>query len=298
MRILIADDDPMSLLYLQDVLEDFGFEVIAVPDGQRAHDVLFGADPPMLAILDWMMPGIDGIDLCRTIRRSGSDSYTYLIVLTSRSETEFAVEAMNAGADDFISKPFHPAELEARVRAGKRICELEQQLRLKATYDALTGIYNRGAIIDILDKAVARHHRHNDGLALAFADLDHFKQVNDVYGHAAGDAVLREVARRIGQVLRPGDFLGRYGGEEMVVVLPGCETASALEIAERIRKNVCAVPVPTEFGAIPVTVSMGVAVLGKGMAMAYDGLIQMADRALYVAKNEGRNRVALGGASV
>lgn len=295
MKILIADDDPMSLLYLQDVLEDIGFEVIAVPDGQRAHDVLFGVDPPMLAILDWMMPGIDGIDLCRAIRRSDNDSYTYLIVLTSRSETEFTVEAMNAGADDFISKPFHPAELEARVRAGKRICELEQQLRLKATYDALTGIYNRGAIIDILDRAVVRHQRHNEELALAFADLDHFKRVNDVYGHAAGDAVLREVALRMGQVLRPYDFLGRYGGEEMVVVLPGCDTACALEIAERIRKNVCATPIPSDFGAIPVTVSIGVAVLKKGAATAYNELIQVADRALYVAKNEGRNRVALGG---
>ena len=295
MKILIADDDPMSLLYLQDVLEDIGFEVIAVPDGQRAHDVLFGVDPPMLAILDWMMPWIDGIDLCRAIRRSDNDSYTYLIVLTSRSETEFTVEAMNAGADDFISKPFHPAELEARVRAGKRICELEQQLRLKATYDALTGIYNRGAIIDILDRAVVRHQRHNEELALAFADLDHFKRVNDVYGHAAGDAVLREVALRMGQVLRPYDFLGRYGGEEMIVVLPGCDTACALEIAERMRKNVCATPIPSDFGAIPVTVSIGVAVLKKGAATAYNELIQVADRALYVAKNEGRNRVALGG---
>ena len=295
MKILIADDDPMSLLYLQDVLEDIGFEVIAVPDGQRAHDVLFGVDPPMLAILDWMMPGIDGIDLCRAIRRSDNDSYTYLIVLTSRSETEFTVEAMNAGADDFISKPFHPAELEARVRAGKRICELEQQLRLKATYDALTGIYNRGAIIDILDRAVVRHQRHNEELALAFADLDHFKRVNDVYGHAAGDAVLREVALRMGQVLRPYDFLGRYGGEEMIVVLPGCDTACALEIAERMRKNVCATPIPSDFGAIPVTVSIGVAVLKKGAATAYNELIQVADRALYIAKKEGRNRVALGG---
>jgi diguanylate cyclase (GGDEF)-like protein len=248
----------------------------------------------MLAILDWMMPGIDGIDLCRAVRTSGNDSYTYLIVLTSRSEAEFTVEAMNAGADDFISKPFHPGELEARIRAGKRICELEQQLRLKATYDALTGIYNRGAILDILDKAVARHQRDNEGLALAFADLDHFKQVNDVHGHAAGDAVLCEVARRMGQVLRPYDSLGRYGGEELIVILPGCGDASALDIAERIRKNVCAEPILGDFGAIVVTVSIGVAVLGQGPA-AYGGLIQMADRALYVAKDEGRNRVALGG---
>lgn len=297
MKILIADDDTMSLLYLQDVLEDWGFEVIAVPDGQQAHDVLFGADPPMLAILDWMMPGIDGIDLCRTIRSNGNGRYTYLIVLTSRAETEFTVEAMNAGADDFIAKPFHPGELEARVRAGKRICELEQQLRLKATYDALTGIYNRGAILDILDKAVARHQRHNEGMALAFADLDHFKQINDKYGHAAGDTVLREVVVRMGQVLRPYDSLGRYGGEELVVVLPGCEGGSAQEIAERIRKNVCTEPIQGDFGTIFATVSIGVATLGKGTAASQGSLLQAADRALYVAKNEGRDRVVLDGGS-
>ncbi|SFU54703.1 response regulator receiver modulated diguanylate cyclase [Pseudoduganella namucuonensis] len=239
------------------------------------------------------MPGIDGIDLCRAIRTNRKDSYTYLIMLTSRSETEFAVEAMNAGADDFIGKPFHPGELEARVRAGKRICELEQLLRQKAIYDALTGIYNRGAIIDILDKAVARQQRDHGGLTLAFADLDHFKQVNDVHGHTAGDIVLREVARRMGQVLRPYDSLGRYGGEELMVVLPGCEANSALEIAERIRKNVCAEPIATDFGAIHASVSIGLAVLSEGMRSTYGDLIQLADRALYVAKNEGRNRVFL-----
>lgn len=292
MKILIADDDRMSLLYLQDVLEDWGFEVIAVPDGQQAHDILFGAAPPMLAILDWMMPGIDGIDLCRLIRSNGNGRYTYLIVLTSRTETEFTVEAMNAGADDFIGKPFHPGELEARVRAGKRICELEQQLRHKATYDALTGIYNRGAILDILDKAVAWHQRNGEGLALAFADVDHFKQVNDNYGHTAGDAVLREVAVRMGQMLRPYDSLGRYGGEELIVVLPGCGAGRALEIAERIRKNVAAEPIQSEFGAIPTTVSIGVAALGQGISAA-QGLLQGADRALYIAKSDGRNRVVL-----
>ncbi len=293
MKVLIADDDPVSLLYLQDALQDWGYEVVAVPDGRSAHAILCGPDAPMLAILDWMMPGMDGIDLCRMIRSSGNDSYTYVIMLTSRTETAFIVEAMTAGADDFVSKPFHVEELEVRVRAGKRICELEQQLRLRATHDALTGIYNRGAIIDLLQKALARHQRDRAGIALIFADLDHFKRINDEHGHLAGDAVLCEVSRRMARLLRPYDALGRYGGEELMVVLPACDGGKALEVAERIRKAVCGEAVMTEFGALPVSVSIGVAVLERDVSATLNHLIQCADQALYAAKNGGRNRVVL-----
>ncbi|MEC5160194.1 MULTISPECIES: GGDEF domain-containing protein [unclassified Janthinobacterium] len=293
MKILIADDDPVSLLYLQDALQDWGYEVVAVPDGRSAQAILSGADAPMLAILDWMMPGMDGIDLCRMIRGNGNDSYTYVIMLTSRTETAFIVEAMTAGADDFVSKPFHVEELEVRVRAGKRICELEQQLRLRASHDALTGIYNRGAIIDLLQKALARQRRERAGIALVFADLDHFKRINDEHGHLAGDAVLCEVSRRMARMLRPYDSLGRYGGEELMVVLPACGDDGALEVAERIRKAVCGAPVATDFGALPVSVSIGVAVLAPGADATLNQLIQCADQALYAAKNGGRNRVVL-----
>ena len=296
MKILIADDDPVSLLYLEDALQDWGYQVIAVPDGRSAHNILRGPDAPLLAILDWMMPGMDGIDLCRMIRSSGHDRYTYVIMLTSCTETAFIVEAMTAGADDFISKPFHIEELEVRVRAGKRICELEQQLRLRATHDALTGIYNRGAIIDILQRELARHQRDGAGLAVLFADLDHFKRINDEYGHLAGDAVLCEVSRRIALTLREYDCLGRYGGEELMAVLPACDGAGALEVAERVRKTVCTEAIVHDGGAIAVSVSIGVAVLtGQGgqHGATVKHLIQRADLALYAAKNGGRNRVVL-----
>lgn len=293
MKVLIADDEPMSLLFLQDTLTEWGYEVIAVSDGQSAREVLCGIDPPMLAIVDWMMPEMDGVDLCRAIRASSNDNYTYIIMLTARSETAYVVEAMNAGADDFICKPFHAEELEVRVRAGKRICDLEQLLRLRATHDALTGIYNRGAIIGLLEKALARHQRERGGLAVIFADLDHFKRINDVHGHLAGDAVLREVTRRIGLALRPYDSLGRYGGEELMVVLPVCDTDGAFEVAERIRKAVCDEPVATDFGAIPAAVSIGVAVLDQDNSCTLSEFVHMADRRLYIAKNQGRNRVVI-----
>jgi diguanylate cyclase (GGDEF)-like protein len=247
----------------------------------------------MLAIIDWMMPGMDGIDVCRLIRGRVKDRYIYLIMLTSRSETEFVVEAMNAGADDFIGKPFNVEELQVRIRAGRRISELEQQLRLKASHDALTGIYNRGAVIDILEKELVRLGRERQPVAIIFADLDHFKRTNDVYGHLAGDAVLREVTRRVGAVLRPYDSLGRYGGEELLIVLPACDAAGAMEVAERVRSVVAAQPVATEFGAIPSSLSIGVAAVGDGRDLSCNGLMQLADAALYRAKEGGRNRIEL-----
>jgi two-component system cell cycle response regulator len=292
-KVLIADDDPLSLLYLQDTLQDWGYDVETVTDGNSACERLQQPDAPMLAIVDWMMPGMDGIDVCRLIRGCVKDRYIYLIMLTSRSETEFVVEAMNAGADDFIGKPFNVEELQVRIRAGRRISELEQQLRLKASHDALTGIYNRGAVIDILEKELVRHDRDHQPVAMIFADLDHFKRTNDVYGHLAGDAVLREVTRRVGAVLRPYDSLGRYGGEELLIVLPACDAAGALEVAERVRAAVAAHPVATEFGAIPSSLSIGVAVAGEGKGLSCTGLIQLADNALYRAKTGGRNRIEL-----
>jgi diguanylate cyclase (GGDEF)-like protein len=290
-KVLIADDDALSLLYLQDALQDWGYEVQTTSDGKSACEILQQPDAPMLAVIDWMMPGMDGIDVCRQIRDTVKDRYIYLIMLTTHSETEFVVEAMHAGADDFIAKPFNAEELEARLRAGKRISELEQKLRMKATHDALTGIYNRGAVLDILAKELVRHGREARPASIMFVDLDHFKRTNDQYGHLAGDAVLREVSRRIASVLRPYDSLGRYGGEELLVVLPSCDRIGALEVAERVRAVVADQPVATEFGAIASSLSIGVAVAAEGVTVSSNTLIQLADDALYRAKQNGRNRV-------
>jgi diguanylate cyclase (GGDEF)-like protein len=293
LKVLIADDDPLSLLYLQDALQDWGYEVVTATDGQCACEILRQPDAPMLAVIDWMMPGMDGIDVCRHVRETIRDRYIYLLMLTARSETEFVVEAMNAGADDFVGKPFNVEELQVRIRAGRRISELEQQLRLKATHDALTGIYNRGAVLETLEKELVRHGRDARPVSIIFADLDHFKRINDEYGHLAGDAVLREVSRRVGAVLRPYDSFGRYGGEELLIVLPSCGRDGALEVAERVRAVVAALPVDTDFGAIACSLSIGVAVASEGVAIPSQKLIHLADDALYRAKQGGRNRVEL-----
>lgn len=291
MKILIADDDPVAQMYLEGALEDEGYDVITASDGKSACNILLQADAPMLAILDWMMPEMDGVAICRAVRENVRDSYIYLIMLTSKKETQFTVEAIDAGADAFMSKPYSIEELQVRVRAGKRISELEQELRLKASHDSLTGLYNRGAIIDILRKAMARHERNSYPVSIIFADVDHFKRTNDSYGHPAGDAVLREVARRTTHVLRPYDSFGRYGGEELLIVLPDCGAKGALAVAERVRSAIADQPVMTNFGDISTSLSLGVAVADGDTALHFDDLIQMADSAMYQAKDNGRNRV-------
>jgi diguanylate cyclase (GGDEF)-like protein len=293
MKVLIADDDPVSVLYLKDALQDWGYDVLTAADGATACAILQEPNAPMLAIIDWMMPGMDGIDVCRMVRETVKDRYIYLVMLTSHSETAFIVEAMNAGADDYVSKPFNLEELQVRLRAGKRICELEQQLRIKATRDALTGIYNRGAIIEMLQRELARHDRTQPPVSIMLADLDHFKRVNDAYGHLAGDAVLQEVTRRISGALRPYDALGRYGGEELLIVLPACDADGALEVAERVRSRIAERPVESGAESIPVTVSIGIALAGVGESLTVSALIQRADKLLYRAKSRGRNRVEI-----
>jgi diguanylate cyclase (GGDEF)-like protein len=294
MKILIADDDPTSLLFLEDMLTEWGYEVTMAVDGAQAARLLADPDGPLLAILDWMMPGMDGIDVCRTIRDSISERYIYMIMLTSRTETEYIVAAMNAGADDYIAKPFNCEEMQVRVRAGRRIAELEDTLRFRATRDALTNVYNRGAIIDVLEKEVARQGRSQQAVSIIFCDLDHFKNVNDTLGHQAGDDVLREVTRRMTGVLRPYDSFGRYGGEEMLCVLPDCEMAGALEVAERMRAAVAASVVVTAYGEVAITVSIGVATMSRDAASSLPELLRRADNALYRAKQNGRNCVTIG----
>lgn len=293
MKILIADDDPISVLYLQDMLGEWGYEVLVACDGKTACDILCGSDGPVLAVLDWMMPGMDGIDVCRAVRASVKDRYVYMIMLTTRTETEYIVAAMNAGADDYIGKPFNSDEMQVRVRAGRRIAELELELRLLASRDSLTGIANRGAIIDILQRELARRARTQEPISVIFCDLDRFKSVNDTYGHLAGDEVLREACRRMGASLRPYDAFGRYGGEEMLVVLPNCEVEGALEVAERMRAAVAARPVSTRFGEIATTVSIGVASVGRLDTATLGALLQRADEALYRAKANGRDCITI-----
>lgn len=298
MRILLADDDAVTRKMVAAMLGKWGYEVFAVSSGDEAWAVLQGGDPPRLAVLDWVMPGLDGVELCRKVRREmpGRDRYFYLILLTAKTSREEIVAGLEAGADDYMVKPFDPSELHVRVGIGKRILTLHEELvaarealRFQATRDALTGVYNRGAALRRLDEELDRAIRECKPLSVLMMDIDHFKNVNDTYGHLVGDAVLKETVRRIQSSVRSYDVVGRFGGEEFVVILPNANGEIAVRVAERIRAAVSAQPVIHEAVSVSVTLSAGVA--EAGAAPAVDALIQAADEALYQAKRTGRNRV-------
>ena len=289
MRVLIADDDRLSARMLEANLTKSGYEVTVVSDGGHALQILRSDDRPQMAILDWMMPVMDGPEVCRQVRKSGGP-YIYMLLLTGNSDPSAVVTGMDAGADDYIRKPFDPAELHARLRSGKRIVELEEKLRRQATIDALTGLLNRGAIMDRLTSEIERSIREGHPLCIAMVDLDHFKKLNDTHGHSAGDTALCEAARKMSFVLRPYDAVGRYGGEEFIVVFPRCDESIAMGIAERIRSSI-AQPIRIEDQQISVTASIGVA--RAIHSKSADAIMQAADDALFRAKQLGRNRVEL-----
>ena len=310
MRILIADDDPVSLHALRARLTQWGFDVVTCADGNEALGILQAEAAPRLAILDWMMPNRNGVDVCGDIRALGRDDYIYIILLTAKDRKEDLLAALEAGADDYLAKPYDPAELKARLRTGQRILQLQGELiaardalRIRAAHDPLTGLWNRGAIEEIVHHELGRSHREGKSLSLGIADLDHFKQINDTYGHAAGDAVLLEATRRLQQSLRIYDFLGRYGGEEFLIVLPGCDADTASLVAERLRGSISESAFMLRETSLRVTISVGMTSCcpgwadespntPAGLAMAYDALVRAADVALYQAKQAGRNRVA------
>ena len=289
-RVLVVDDDLSSRALLQEHLTRWGYEVLPAATGQEALELLEGEHGPQLAILDWMLPGgVDGLEICRRTRaRPGP--YVYILLLTAKDRKEDLVAGLEAGADDFIAKPYFPAELKARLRAGQRILEMHSALRFDASHDSLTMAWNRGAILDRLGEELVRGQRSGAPVGVAMADLDHFKAINDTHGHGCGDEVLRETVRRVRACLRPYDSVGRYGGEEFLVVLPGCDGAAALGLALRIRDTLAASPVETSQGGIPVTISLGVTATEGGASA--DVLVSRADTALYKAK-EHRNRAEL-----
>ena len=306
MRILIAEDEPVSRLRLERMLGRWGYEVTAVSDGDEAWRALSTAGAPRLAILDWEMPGRDGVDLCRQLRKHDGARFTYLILLTARTEIEHLVEALNAGADDFLSKPFEPHELEARLRAGKRIVQLQweliearEALREQAMRDPLTGTWNRRAILAAFERELARVERRTgeSGLGVVIADLDHFKRVNDSYGHLVGDEVLCEVVQRITQDLRRYDRMGRIGGEEFLILLPECGRREVRITVDRLR-GVIADPIATAVGPLRLTLSLGAALVPDGLRTTARQILAAADQALYTAKASGRNRLCFAGDEV
>lgn len=301
MKVLIAEDEPVSRRILERKLLKWGYEVVACSDGASAWEALSKEDAPQLVILDWMMPEIDGPEICRRLREHARVPYTYILMLTAKRRKEDVIAGLDSGADDYISKPFDSHELDTRLRIGRRILELQagllrsrEALRIQATHDSLTGLWNRGTVLEHLQKELHRAQREGKSTAVMMADLDNFKQINDRHGHLTGDAVLREVSRRMRRLVRNYDTIGRYGGEEFLIVVPGSEVAGAETLANRIREQIAEHPINTLEGMIDLTISLGVAV---GQTDDVNALIGAADSALYRAKRAGKNRVSVASTS-
>jgi len=302
-KILVAEDDPVSRRLLEVTLSKWGYEVVICADGQAAWEALKVPDAPQLVILDWMMPRLDGLQVCKNVRNPDerpAEPYVYIILLTAKSQKTDMVTGLEAGADDYLTKPFDAQELRMRLRAGRRILDLLDELvrareimREQARKDSLTQLCTRATVLELLKHELDRSQRHSldsdAPVSVVLADLDHFKHINDTYGHLAGDAVLREAARRMREAIRPYDSIGRYGGEEFLLVLSNCDTLGAAAIAERLLQAVRKDTIVLAEATVSVTLSAGVAT--SGVIQDPETLVGTADAALYRAKRGGRNRV-------
>ena len=305
MKILVAEDDPVSRRLLEVTLSKWGYEVVTCADGHAAWDVLQAPDAPQLVILDWMMPHMDGLQVCKNVRNPDerpAEPYVYIILLTAKSQKTDMVTGLEAGADDYLTKPFDAQELRMRLRAGRRILDLLDELvrareimREQSRKDSLTQLCTRATVLELLKHELDRSQRdsvdRDAPVSVVLADLDHFKHINDTYGHLAGDAVLRETARRMRDAIRPYDNIGRYGGEEFLLVLSNCDTIGAAAIAERLLHAVRKDTIVLAEGTVSVTLSAGVAT--SGVVQDAETLVGAADAALYRAKRSGRNRVEI-----
>jgi two-component system, cell cycle response regulator len=291
MKILVADDDAGTRITLVASLTRRGYEVVAAANGDEALDILLRDDAPALAILDWMMPGRDGVQVCRELRARKAP-YTYILMLSGKREKEDFIAALAAGVDEYIRKPFDFDELHARIQAAERILKIHESLRTKAHEDELTGVLTRAGFRGMLRHVLAHSARHGGPVSVIFADIDNLKCVNDAHGYSTGDEVLREVAKRVTWSLRAYDAVGRFGGDEFLIVLPGCAGTNAVQVAERLRSDIAATPISSAAGLISITLSFGVTMTENG-ACPVDALIATADEALYHAKQGGRNRVMM-----
>lgn len=299
-RILVVEDDPLSCALIEMYLEQEGYPCVTAPNGREALE-LFKRDPLQIVITDWMMPEMDGTALCQAIRNMKTDSYTYMILLTSQNSPDAVVEGLESGADDYLVKPVNPAELKVRLKGARRILDLEDALRKSlyeirelSIHDPLTGAFNRGYMDQQLNHEVQRAYRYRHPLSVMICDLDHFKLVNDNHGHHAGDSVLRRSIENITSSIRQNiDWVARFGGEEFVIVLPETDAAGCSVVAERIRERIALGAGAEDSGSIRITASLGTVTLvpGDEATATPEQLLQRADRRMYLAKQAGRNRV-------
>ncbi len=295
MKILIADDDPISRRLLEATLSGWGYDVLVTSDGSKAWEAIQQPEAPGLVISDWVMPHMDGLELCRKIRQMERTGYIYFIILTAKGRKEDLIEGLEAGADDFLIKPFDREELKCRTRTGKRIIEMEQRIMKLAATDSLTGVLNRRAFMERMEQEINKSLRENTSFSLILTDIDYFKKVNDRYGHQTGDMVLQKFPEKLLNSSRPYDFAGRYGGDEFVICLPGADISQSGSVAERMRSKVEEMKImpPDGSQSIRITASFGTTDFLMDSKGKVDSIINRADNALYKAKNEGRNRVCM-----
>ena len=298
MKILIADDDAVSRSIMRRLLTQCGYEVSTATNGIDAVENLLREDGPRLLLLDWMMPGLDGPEVCKAIRTGSRIAYVYIILLTSKDSKDDLIAGLEAGADDYLTKPCNVEELRARLRTGERILQLEdilvsarEEMRFNATHDGLTHLLNRTAIIQRLRDELDKVRTNGKEFSVVLCDVDHFKRINDTYGHPVGDDVLREVAARLKRSVRVADSVGRFGGEEFLFVLEGCTADGLNHLTEVICEGIRATPIETSAGPLHVSMSAGALHVGAmDEAESVDQILQTVDAGLYEAKHAGRDR--------
>lgn len=290
MRILIADDTRLMRALLSSWIVDLGHEVLLAEDGEAAERVAAEEDF-QIAIIDWEMPKKNGLEVIQTLRQSPRSQYAHMIVCTAAQDPEMLINALEAGADDFIAKPLDRAVFLARFRAAARIVAMREDIIRLAGTDALTGVANRRSFFERAEEMLANARRTGGPVATLLIDIDYFKKINDLYGHAAGDQALRRFSETANAQLRPLDQIGRIGGEEFAVLLPDTTLKGALSVAERLRQAVAEAEIVADDGVrFAMTVSIGVCEVEPGVAKI-DPALACADRALYRAKQSGRNRI-------
>ena len=299
--ILVVDDEPVSRNILEKFLHKAGYQVVAAENGLEALQVLKDNFIPIV-ITDWMMPEMDGLELCKAIRKTNFPGYIFSILITSRDSKEDIVAGLESGADEYLTKPFNNAELRARLYTAERILKLEkslkkanEEIRQLSITDPLTNCFNRGYLNQRLPHEISRSRRYSRPLSIIMCDIDHFKKINDAYGHQVGDEILKKLVESIKSEIRVGvDWIARYGGEEFIIVVPETNLEGAEVLAERLRQTVSKEIVKAEKKNLSITASFGVTCFdcSKHSDKTYsETMIKEADSSLYQAKNEGRNRV-------
>ncbi len=283
MKILIAEDDPISRRLLESQLIKWNYEVVITSDGKAALEALQSEDPPSIAILDWMMPEMDGVKVCQEIRKQENEHYTYVLLLTAKDRKEDLIEGLEAGADDYVIKPFNAHELDMRIKAGKRIIELEKKLRILTIKDELTNLYNRRGLIELSKRQMKIAKRQNIAVSLLFADIDNFKKINDTFGHKEGDSILIETARILNETYRETDIITRIGGDEFAVLLMGASENDIDAIKNRLQENID--ESNKRNNKHKLSLSIGIATSHPELINDIEHLLTRADKLMYEQKN-------------